>query len=218
MRSKRRLKKEVCIFLVFSILAICSFIFCMDLSSKEISHIKSTGTYKRLISEIDKIRVVDDHEHLPPEKIRVEEVPDFFDIIMEDYTGADIRNIGNTFSHDEKFLDKSLSIEERWTSFLPVYKRIKNTGYMRCLRLGIKKVHGIGIQDADSIKKINASIKKLYKSGIYRKVLHDLGKLDYVLVYRHSDHPDEDVLLASQFSKLWRKTFPGLASVCSLSL
>lgn len=175
-----------------SVVVIVLFILSVGLTAEETSHIKSTGTYKRIKSEIDKMRVVNDHEHLPPEKIRVKAIPDFFGMVMRDYTGADIRNIGNTFPHDAKFMDKSLSVEERWASFFPIYERIKNTGYMRCLRLGIKKVHGIDIKDADSIKKINESIKQIYQPGIYRKVLHDLGKMDYVFVYRDYEHLEQD--------------------------
>lgn len=63
---------------------------------------------------------------------------------------------------------------------------------MRCLRLRIKKVHGIEISDASSIKKINESMNRLYKLGIYRKVLHDLGKMDYILVYRRYEKLDQD--------------------------
>jgi hypothetical protein len=110
------------------------------LKADETSFIKSTTTYKRIKSEIDNIRVVDTHEHLKPESFRVNEgKPDFFSMILSDYPGGDIGNIGNTFDYDKIFLDKTLSIEERWKSFKPIYERIKNTGYMRCLRLGIKK-------------------------------------------------------------------------------
>lgn len=183
-----------------SISVLCLFILATVLTAEEIAHIKSTPTYKRIRSQIDKLRVVDNHEHFSTEKIRVGAVPDFFDMVMRDYTGADVRNIGNTFPHDQKFMKKSLDIEERWASFLPIYERIKNTGYMRCLRLGIKTVHGIEIKNADSIKNINESMEQLYKPGVYKKILHDLGKIDYVLVYMHYDHLDKN-------------TFPGFFRV-----
>jgi hypothetical protein len=153
----------------------------------------STATYKRIKSEIDKIRVVDNHEHLKPESFRVNKgKPDFFSMLLSDYTGGDIENIGNTFCHDKKYLDRTLDIGERWESFRPVYERIKNTGYMRCLRLGIKKVHGIEITDASSIININESLNRLYQRGIYTKTLRDLGKIDYVLVYRGYEQFDRD--------------------------
>jgi len=174
--------------LIFSL-----FNFSAILSADETSFIKSTATYKRIKSEIDKIRAVDNHEHLKPESFRVKEgKPDFFGMVLKDYTGGDIGNIGNAFSHDKRYQDETLSIEERWESFKPIYERIKNTGYMRCLRLGIKKLHGIEITDASSIKKINESMNRLYQPGIYTKTLQDLGKIDYVLVYRSYDQHDPD--------------------------
>ena len=178
-------------------LVFCIFFLPLNIRGEELSFIKSTKTYERIKAEIDKIRVIDDHEHYPTEKSRIEEwTPDFFNLVMDDYAGADIRNIGNTFNHDEKYLDSDLSIEERWASFKPIYERVKNTGYMRSIRLGIKAVHNIEIRDASSIKEINISMKKLYKPGIYKRVLYDLGKIDRVLVYLQykkynpSDYPD----------------------------
>lgn len=187
------MKKYPCFPLACFLFSVNLFYFSPILKADETSFTKSTATYKRIKSEIDKVRVVDNHEHLKPESFRVMEgKPDFFSMVMRDYTGGDIRNIGNTFSHDEKFLDKTLSIEERWASFQPIYDRIKNTGYMRCLRLGIEKVHGIEITDAASIKKISESMNRLYRPGIYTRILRDLGKIDYVLVYRHYEYFDRD--------------------------
>ncbi len=166
-------------------------------NAEETSYIKSTEVYKRIKSEIEKIRIIDNHEHLPPENQRLkEEAPDFFDIVLRSYAGADISNIGNAFPYDKRYLDKSLNIEERWKSFLPIYERMRNTGYMRCVRIGIKKVHDIEISDASSIREINDSLKKLYKPGIYKKIIYDQGKIDCVLNYfaykkfNKDDYPD----------------------------
>ena len=52
---------------------------------------------------------------------------------------------------------------------------------MRCVRIGIKKVHGIDLKDAESAVRINESIKKLYKPGFYKKVLYEQGNIDYVI-------------------------------------
>jgi len=189
--------KKYTLFLVLSFILLGTLCYSLNFEVEETSFTKSTKTYKTIKAEIDKIRVVDNHEHYPTEKFRTEEwTPDFFNLVMDDYAGADVRNIGNTFSHDEKYLDSNLSVEERWASFRPIYNRIKNTGYMRSLQLGIKTVHNLEISDASSIKKINESMKKLYKPGIYKRVLYDLGKIDWILVYLQykkynpNDYPD----------------------------
>ena len=187
------MKKKVGLFPAGSLL----LLFCLSLSNpvpaEEISYIKSTRTYKNIRSAIENIRVIDDHEHLPPENVWIRGgAPDFFNFVMGFYTGADVDNIGNTFPHDRKFMDKSLSLEERWESFFPIYERLKNTGYMRCLRLGIEKVHGIELSDADSVKKISESMKKIYKAGVYRKIFYELGNIDCVFVYRHYKKLDKD--------------------------
>jgi len=49
------------------------------------------------------------------------------------------------------------------------------------VRIKIKRIHGIDIKDASSIKEINSSLEKKYKNGIYREVLYELGKIDCIL-------------------------------------
>ena len=176
------------ILLVFGIVVQFTFMLInlsARLNAQEIFSIKSTNTYKRIKSAIDKIRVIDCHEHLWTEKRLLSRgTPDFFDVVLRSYVRTDISIMGNTFPSNKKYLDKSLSIEERWNSFLPIYDRLKNTGYMRGVQIGLKKVHGIDVVDASSIKKINESLKKTYKPGIYKKILYDLGKIDCLLTNR----------------------------------
>ncbi len=170
---------------------------CLGLMSpslaEETSYTKSTETYKSIRQAIERIRIIDDHEHLLPEKVLIQNgAPDFFNLVMGFYVGADVNNIGNTFPHDRRFRDRSLSVEERWESFSPVYERLKNTGYWRAIKLGFKKVHGIEPKDAASLKKIISSMDNLYKPGLYKKVFYDLGNMDCLLVYRIYKELDED--------------------------
>ena len=156
----------------------------LPLIADETSFIKSTTTYRKIKAEIDKIRVIDSHEHLPPDNIERKRVPDFFDLVLMDYTGADIKTIGNTFHQDRRYLDRELSVEERWASFQPIYERLKHTGYMRCLKIGIKKTYDIEITGASSIERLNESMKNLYRPGMYTKILEEFGHIDGVLVCR----------------------------------
>jgi len=158
------------------------FVFCRGGWGAEESFIRSSDVYKRISKAIDKIKVVDGHEHIRSEAdVLKDGPPDFFKIFISAYVRTDIKSTGNTFANDEKFLDESLSVKQRWKSFAPVYARLKNTGYIRSTKIGLEKVHGIEIKNAESINKINASIKRLYKPGVYKKVLCDLGNIDYVI-------------------------------------
>jgi len=155
--------------------------------AEESTYVKSTDTYKRIKAAIDKIRVVDTHEHLRGEPGYLNHGPnDFFDL-MGDYYDA----------NDKRYLDKTLSVENRWQSFEPIYKERKNRNLIWSIRTGIKKIYGIEITDAESIKKINEAMKKQYRLGIYTRVLHDIGQIDYVMVHarwryglRDEDYPD----------------------------
>ena len=61
-------------------------------------------------------------------------------------------------------------------------KQRKNRNYILSVSKGIKKIYGIEITDAESIKKINEAMKKQYQPGIYTRVLHDIGNMEFVMV------------------------------------
>ncbi len=175
-------------YILMSLFGILLTLTASFLSAEEVSYLKSTEAYKKIKSAIEQIRIIDDHEHLPPESVLLKNgAPDFFDIAVSTYVESDISIIGNTFPHDDRFLDKLLPMEERWKSFQPLLARMKNTGYWRSTALGLEKVHNIKIKDAQSVEKINKSLEKIYRPGIYRKILYELGKIDCVFIYEEWD-------------------------------
>ena len=147
------------IFLAFG----CVLLLAVQIYAAEIGYVKSTQTYKNIKAAIDKIGIVDTHEHFRTEEGMIKKQPDFFKLVDNGYSDVDALVAGNTFAHDDKWKNEKLSVEERWQSFLPTYERIKNTGYMQALRIGIKKIHGIELTDVESVKKINESLKKVYQ-------------------------------------------------------
>jgi hypothetical protein len=165
----------------------CILLLTEQIYAAEVSYVKSTQVYQHIKTAIDKIGIVDSHEHFRTEKELIKRQPDFFQLVEGGYSKVDAMVVGNTFPHDEKWKDKNLSVEEKWQSFLPTYERIKNTGYMQALRIGIKKIHGIELTDLESVKKINESLKKVYQPGAYEKILHEMGKIDCMMVYAKFD-------------------------------
>ena len=116
-----------------------SFGFAGQSCAEETSFVKSTNTYKRIKAAIDKMRIVDNHEHIRSEKwVLKKGPPDFFKLFLTNYVKSEIGNLGNTFAHDQRYQDESLSVEERWESFKPIYERLKNTGYLRSAKIGIE--------------------------------------------------------------------------------
>jgi len=166
----------------------CVLLLVGQIYAAEVGYVKSTQTYKNIKASIDKIGIVDGHEHFRTEKDLIEKQLDFFKLVTNGYANVDAMVAGNAFPHDEKWKDENLSVEEKWQSFLPTYERIKNTGYMQAILIGIKKVHGIELTDLESVKKINESLKKVYQPGAYEKVLRKIGNIDCVLTYDKFDN------------------------------
>ena len=169
----------------FLIIILCLFLLTATSFAENVACVKSTDTYRDIKNAIERIGVISSHSHLDPPP---ETAPDFFDLVLGGYAIWDIGRLGNTFQHDKRYRDKSLPTAARWQSFEPIYDRIKNTGYMQSVRIGIRKLHGVEIKDADSIEKLNQSLKVLYsRDDLYSYALHDIGKIDLVLL---NDTPD----------------------------
>ncbi len=166
---------------------IFSIVYATSGFAEECTYVKSTDVYKRIKVAIEKIRVVDTHEHLRGEPGYLLRGPnDFFDLVSDRFDAK-----------DKRYLDTQLSVEERWQSFEPVYKAQKNRNFIWSIRTGIKKIYGIEITDAASVKKVNEEMKKQYQPGLYTRILHDICNMDFVMVHSRwrdglpkEDYPD----------------------------
>lgn len=144
----------------------------------------STDEYKQIRAYLDEIPIFDGHEHLAPPKWLKENVQDFYGLVTSNYNGSDIKIIGGAFEHNKDYMDTSLSAEQRWASFEPIYERLRNTGYWRQSVYGIEMVHGITFTGPEDIPAINESIRRVYESGtVYEDFFRDKYNIRYSLVY-----------------------------------
>lgn len=175
----------------FWLITVCFLFWVSAIYADGYAYVKTTDVYERIKSAIDDIQVISSHSHLGPPP---ETPPDFFDLFTRGgYVGWDITRLGNTFEFDYRFKNNALSVEEQWESFQPIYNRFKNTGYVRSVLLGIKKLHHIAVTDLDSIKRINRSLEDMYsRDALYTYALQKVGNIDLILLYGTltEDHPD----------------------------
>lgn len=133
----------------------------------------SANVYRIIKEAVDKIQIIDTHEHLVQEKERVTKSLDIFEVFLSHYASSDLVSSGMSSEELNKVRDRSLPLEDRFAIFKPFWDRIQNTGYARAVNIAIKDLYGFdGIRE-DNYKKLALKMADMNKPGIYNWILKE---------------------------------------------
>ncbi|MFC1562803.1 amidohydrolase family protein [candidate division KSB1 bacterium] len=164
------MKKYISI-LIILVLGIISF--------NQIFASEKSEVYRRIKSAVDNIWMVDTHEHLMTEKERLSRNIDFFELFSQ-YTSSDLISSGMPRGY---FGNKEETLEERWEKFYPYWKKMRNTGYAKCILVAVRDLFGIDDINENTYREINRKIiESNKKGGWYKHVLKDKAKIDVSLL------------------------------------
>ena len=116
-----------------------------------------------LIEELEKLMIYDCHEHLPPEKARLQSAPDAFTIFSH-YCQHDLYTAGMALETRDKVLWERADLDWKWREFKPYYQKCKDTAYFRAAHITLKRFYG-----ADELTDEN------YRA-VSERVMHELFK------------------------------------------
>ena len=144
----------------------------------------SRELYKRLKNEIDKITVLDSHEHLfLPEEDYLKNEPDFAQFLIQ-YNLDDLMTAGMPLPDPKEFVGsfgrtlridgEILSPKEKWAHIKPYWEASKFTGYGRAVRLSMQKLFDIEDLTDSTWRTVNKKLKALAKPGMFRYILKDI--------------------------------------------
>ncbi len=140
-----------------------------------------TELYSRIHKEIDKIKIIDCHEHLQREF----ELPHGKDIhigrFFVQYAKCDLISSGMPVEDmDRAQTDSNLSPKERWNLLAPWYKKSYNTAYCEALRIAIRELYGIEDFSSDTVEILTEQMRKEISPGFTRKVM-DKANIDFAM-------------------------------------
>lgn len=127
------------------------------------SHLK-----QRLIEAMERMPVIDAHEHLPAEAERTGQEVDVFTLFGH-YTHQDLISAGMTRDQYDWTQDPSADLDERWEMFEPFYERTKHTSYTRAARIAARRFYGADIS-RETYQEISERMKAANTPGIYARV------------------------------------------------
>ena len=132
-----------------------------------------------LLAGIERLPVVDTHEHFPSEAKRVKSTVDLFTLAGH-YLINDAVSAG--MSPDAK----------TWADIEPYWKYVRSTGYGQALAIAIRDIYGVAEISSANVEKINSAIRAANTPGVYRRILQDRCRIAFAVndaVVDPADHP-----------------------------
>ena len=130
--------------------------------------------YSTIKDAVQKVGIVDTHEHLLQEKDRTARRPDLFETFLPHYASSDLVSSGMKTEDLEKVRDSRLPLEERWRIFEPFWEKIQNTSYARVLNVATRDLYGVDGIAEHTYKKLASRMEQVNKPGIYQWILKEV--------------------------------------------
>ena len=174
---------------------------------------KYEADYDWLMETMAGMEIVDTHEHLPAEKDRIAQKPDF-SLMFSHYCRGDLLAAGMPRAAHDAFFGAKASVEEKWRSFEPWYRQIEDGSYCRAAQIAMDKFYGLsrlsGLADAEALTK---AIREASKPGLYRRVLKDTCRIRVAMNFGALDDDTEffaPVLFVTHYAEANKPTIQGL--------
>jgi predicted TIM-barrel fold metal-dependent hydrolase len=131
---------------------------------------KTAELEKQLIAALEEFEIIDCHEHLSPEKKRLERKVDVFTLFAH-YTEGDLNRAGMSTPEFDALFNHDIPLERRWASFEPYWEQIRWTSYSKAALIAAKRFYVCDDINAKTYQQISRSIQDANKPGIYERVL-----------------------------------------------
>ncbi|MCW4048206.1 MAG: amidohydrolase family protein [Candidatus Bathyarchaeota archaeon] len=151
-----------------------------------------SGSIQEMKAHVDKIRLIDTHEHLPQEKDRVNRDVDVLSEFYLHYASSDLISAGMKEEDLHMIKEVSHPIEKRWKVLEPWWEKIRNTGYSRAIEIAARDLYGVDGINADSYKILSERMMEKNKEGLYRWVLKEKAGIDISILDSLTDAPVVD--------------------------
>lgn len=127
---------------------------------------------KRLIAAMEEFEIIDAHEHLGPEKGRIESEVDVFTLFRH-YTRGDLTVAGMSQTDLEALSNSNLSLEHRWAIFKPYWEQIRWGSYARAALLAAQKFYGVEDINDRTYEPLSKAMQEANTPGLYERVLRE---------------------------------------------
>ena len=157
--------------------------------------------------------VVDTHEHLHEEKVRLNPGPpsaiktDDWSLLLSHYLDSDLLVAGMAKDSFDRFFSRETDPRDKWKLLEPVWPAVKNTGYGRAVRIALRRLYGVEELSAATVEQVQKGYETTRRAGFYRRILCEEAGIESCQVnagpFRKSDMPTllmQDISLVGMFA------------------
>jgi predicted TIM-barrel fold metal-dependent hydrolase len=141
---------------------------------------KPSSAENGLYEAIQELDVVDAHEHLPPERVRLAEQVDVFSLFSY-YTDMDLIASGMPRECLDLMRDPTVPLESRWEMVAPYWESVRHGGYARAGLIAAKDLYGFDGINETNYCALSERISAENKPGIYHRILRDRCRIRVAL-------------------------------------
>lgn len=151
--------------------------------------------HRDLSREIDKISIIDTHEHLTHVQGLMWAKKIDFGRLFVHYARCDLISAGMSAEAMSMVIDpsSSLDVQAKWKAIKPYYEKSWNTGYCECLRIALRDLYDIDDLRDDSVELLSSKMNDVSRETWTREVF-DRANIDIALengAYRNPVHTRE---------------------------
>lgn len=154
---------------------------------------KKESLWLELMETLKQLPVVDTHEHLMPEEVRLKAGIDFFTLVMSHYASSDILSAGMTPDHMATLRSEDAPFDKKMALFMPFWEKAANTAYCRAIKIAARDLYEIPVINESTLPELNRRIIEKNKPGLYHEVLAEKSRIQYCLWDQFwTDQPEKD--------------------------
>ena len=150
----------------------------------------NTDLYKRIRAEVDRIPLIDTHEHLTFPHRFAEMGNIDFGRFFTHYASSDLRSAGMPAQDMAEVanMESKLSPEEKWRLLKPWYERSWNTAYCECLRIAMRDLYGIEDLSDETVGPLSGKMNAVPRESWTRDVF-DRANIEIALENEQAGSP-----------------------------
>ncbi len=150
---------------------------------------------KGLLAELERMEIIDAHEHIGPERVRLETPVDAFTFLSH-YLEGDLAVAGMSRSDYGAMLNPDIPLDRRWQIAAPYWQRVRHTSYARAARLAAQRFYGVDDISERTYEALSAAMQQANTPGIYERVLRDACRIRTALTMWDPAELDTPLLTA----------------------
>ncbi len=147
----------------------------------------------RIRKYLENLEIIDCHEHLPPESVRLSKKVDVFTLFSH-YTQGDLARAGMPQEQIKNLTNPEIPLDRRWRIFAPYWEKIRWTCYSRAALLAAKKFYQADDIHGNNYQQITQRMQTMNKPGIYDLVLRKTCHIRAVLTQCGSTETESPLL------------------------